>query len=160
MTAQAPPRQDVARALELVPEVWQLEHVCVCIYIYIYIYLFFFNARVSLNYYFDSPNWLITTFFFSTFFFFSAFFTCVIMLYMSVLKTMYYVHVWNKTCSVLIVKYLKELVISLYYVTVCKPRCIQCVKHLTIQTICKYLYKFTSLLELSRVHMHNYVTTL
>ena len=32
-------------------------------------------------------------FFFLLFFFFSAFFTCVIMLYMSVLKTMYYVHV-------------------------------------------------------------------
>ena len=43
---------------------------------YIYIYIIFFNARVSLNYYFDSPNWLITTFLFS--FFFSAFITCVI----------------------------------------------------------------------------------
>ena len=62
---------------------------------------FFFNGRVSLNYYFDSPNWLITTFFLLFSFFFSAFITCVILLYMSVLKTMYYVHVWNKICSVL-----------------------------------------------------------
>ena len=63
---------------------------CVCI-------SFFFNARVSLNYYFDSPNWLITTFFF---FHFSLYHVWC-MLYMSVLKTFYYVHVWNKICSVL-----------------------------------------------------------
>jgi len=67
---------------------------------YIYIFLFFFNARVSLNYYFDSPNWLITTFFFFFYFLFCLYHVCY-MLYMSVLKTMYYVHVWNKSCSVL-----------------------------------------------------------
>ena len=33
-----------------------------CIYIYI---SFFFNAKVSLSYYFDSPNWLITISFLS-----------------------------------------------------------------------------------------------
>ena len=56
--------------------------------IYIYIFLFFFNAMVSLNHYVDSPNWLITTVFLCF-----AFITCVICCIMSVLKTMYYVHV-------------------------------------------------------------------
>ena len=46
----------------------------------------------------DSPNWLNTTFYF--FFLFCLYHVCY-MLYMSVLKTMCYVHVWNKMCSVL-----------------------------------------------------------
>ena len=65
---------------------------------YVYIFLFFFNAKVSLNYYFDSPNGLITTCLF--FFLFCLHHLCY-MLYMSLLKTMYYVNVWNKMCSVL-----------------------------------------------------------
>ena len=63
-----------------------------------YVCIYVFNAKVSLKYYFDSPNWLITTCF--HFFLFCHYHVCY-MLYMSVFKTMCSIHVWNKIYSVL-----------------------------------------------------------
>ena len=60
-----------------------------CMYIYLSFSMQGYLEIITLTLQID----LLQLFFYFFLFFFSAFITCVIMLYMSVLKTMYYVHV-------------------------------------------------------------------
>ena len=68
------------------------------VFMYIYIYFFLFQCKGISKLLLRLSKLTYYNCFF--FFLFCLYHVCY-MLYMSVLKTMYYVHVWNKICSIL-----------------------------------------------------------